>query len=92
MIFGNTILTDEITALREENANLRRAMFELIDKYVHNRVPERLVKAKSETPIQFVESGMDDPVSIAERQAYEESKPKGYDASNYFTATVPTDA
>lgn len=85
MIFSNKILVNEIAALRAENERLRASHFELIDKFVHNRVPERLVKeSKPVDPMDFKESGMDDPVSVAERKAYEESKPK---AQAYLNGT-----
>lgn len=74
MIFSNKLLTDEIASLREENRRLRDSHFELIDKFVHNRVPERLAKSFVQQPLQSIASeGMGDPVSIAERQAYKES-------------------
>jgi hypothetical protein len=79
MILSTRILTDEIRDLRAENANLRRVNMELIDKFIFNRQPERIVeraaisKPSAAVP---VADGMGDPVSAAERKAWLESKPQ----------------
>jgi hypothetical protein len=76
MILGNKILTDEITSLRKENARLQLAFIELVDRFVHNRAPERLARPETKTQTESVPDGMGDPVSVAERRAWEESRPK----------------
>ena len=77
MIFGNKLLIDEIARLREENARKDKIVVELIDKFVHNRQPERLVvKDKVVPQLTEQDEGMGDPVSRAERDAWESSKPK----------------
>ena len=77
MIFASKYLADELVIQREENARLRAHISELIDKFIHNRQPERLVKPKVEKePELSVESGAGDPVSAAERLAWEASWPK----------------
>lgn len=95
MIFSNKILTDEIASLREENRRLRDSHFELIDKFVHNRVPERLKipygTTQNLSQADARETGQGDPVSIAERQAYMDSmKREGY--LNGQGEPIPLDA
>lgn len=80
MIFvTNKILVDEILRLREDNAALKTTIFELIDKFVHNRSPERLVKREMPSVVPTssdAAEGMGDPLSVAERDAWEKSKPR----------------
>ena len=79
MIFvTNKILVNEIERLRADNMALKETIVELIDKFVHQKHPDRLIKPTVMSPDPFViaETGMGDPVSVAEREAWEHSRPK----------------
>lgn len=72
------ILVAENERLQADNVALKATIIELIDKFVHQKHPERLVKqsAAPSEPMVMAEMGMGDPLSVAERAAWNESRPK----------------
>ena len=64
--FGYWALSEETRRLREQNS-------ELIDKFMFNKQPDRIVKARFNTDMPATSlktvEGMGDPVSVAERLA-----------------------
>lgn len=78
---SNNILIDEIRHLREDVRAKDSIISELIDKFVHQRHPERLALKTPQTTNAVVNSlidnsAADDPVSAAEQDAWNLSKPK----------------
>jgi hypothetical protein len=68
-------LTKELRAgLDQSNQTIR----ELLDKFVHNRQPQRIVEQRKTEATEFVEptDAMGDPVTRAEEAAWEASRPK----------------
>lgn len=67
MIFAGKHVLEENTALRAENEKLRQMHFELIDKLIFNRQPERIVNRTVES--EPIAEGQGDRLSILERKA-----------------------